>query len=73
MKTFITHYSVVTPEGELQKYEGRIKAFGWLTAKLFLWLKNRSRTESIYGLLVEEQTCDNGTMKLIRKKLNQNQ
>jgi|GEM_PF-1760768 len=67
MKTFITHRTVITPYGELATMEGRIQAFGWLTASLFLWLFGRSKTETLYGLLIEEQYCSAGLFQRILK------
>lgn len=71
MKTFITHRTVITPNGELATMEGRIKAFGWFTANLFLWLSGRSKTETIYGLLIEEVECPEGVFQHILKSVNQ--
>lgn len=71
MKTFITHRTVVTPEGELATMEGRIKAFGWFTASLFLLLSGRAKTETLYGLLIEEVECPAGVFQHILKSIKE--
>lgn len=73
MKTFITHYSAINENGELITMEGRIKAFGWLSAYFFLWITGRSKKESIYGLLIEEYECENEVFQRVLKEVKEEQ